>query len=261
MERRHLIFFLLAATLYMGWMTWFAPKQPAARKAAARKEGDQKAEEKKAVAAKDAKAPPADKAAGKDQPTEVQPAVEPPLREDIVLGNPDDEKFNVYAQLSNRGGVVTRLQLSKYKTEDFKGPLVLLREETPGVFSFGLKLGDEDLRTRRWEVVESTPQRVVFRIRALGGKLQLEKRYTLEPDTNAVGLTVAAKNLTKETLNEVAYTLDGGNGLPIEGAWYTRYFRNLTCLMIPGDRAFPKLDEVEATRIASEAKEIGRAHV
>jgi YidC/Oxa1 family membrane protein insertase len=91
----------------------------------------------------------------------------------------------------------------------------------------GLKLHDST-----WEIAESDEESITFRKLVPDYRLELIKRYSLSPipaeeqdnrNYPAYGITldVEIKNLDTETV-DVAYRLDGPNGLPVEGWWYTR---------------------------------------
>jgi YidC/Oxa1 family membrane protein insertase len=91
----------------------------------------------------------------------------------------------------------------------------------------GLKLRDST-----WEIVKSDAESITFRKLVPEYRLELIKRYSLAPipaeeqenrNYPAYGITldVEVKNLGNEVV-DLAYRLDGPNGLPIEGWWYTR---------------------------------------
>ncbi len=92
------------------------------------------------------------------------------------------------------------------------------------------------LRTGTWEVAHPEPNEVVFtrrvKVDAAGGdELEFVKRFRLgtpAPDTDTglnfagyhLQMVVEIRNLGNE-LQTVSYALDGPNGLPREGWWYT----------------------------------------
>ncbi|MDZ4656460.1 MAG: YidC/Oxa1 family insertase periplasmic-domain containing protein [Bythopirellula sp.] len=91
-----------------------------------------------------------------------------------------------------------------------------------------------ELRETNWEVAQSDNESITFRKLLPKFRLELIKRYKLEPippaeqknrDYPAYGLTleVEVKNLGSEAV-DLAYRLDGANGLPIEGWWFARKF-------------------------------------
>ncbi len=87
----------------------------------------------------------------------------------------------------------------------------------------GVHLHDVD-----WEIAAADQESVTFKTRALGLEIQKTYRLTRVPaeeisNTNFpayhLTLEVSIANLTDRP-HQVAYRLDGPNGLPIEGAWY-----------------------------------------
>lgn len=95
-----------------------------------------------------------------------------------------------------------------------------LDKELPGV----------RLRRVTWEIVRSSALEVVFRRRLLRWNLEVTKTYRLaalpaeqsdDPSAKAyhLSLEIGLRNLDERT-HQVAYQLDGPNGLPIEGWWY-----------------------------------------
>jgi YidC/Oxa1 family membrane protein insertase len=88
-----------------------------------------------------------------------------------------------------------------------------------------------DLRRANWEIVgQGDPTKVVFRHVLPSRGLEVTKTYTLDKVADGQGangdasayhlnFTLTVKNVGKEK-REVAYRLDGPNGLPREGAWY-----------------------------------------
>lgn len=254
MEKRQILFFILAGATIFFWSSYMAPKRPVPKK-------NQVAKAEPAVKA--AAKPKDDKAAAKPSNKDAKPAVsaakpDVPLRVDLVLGKDGDPEYAIYAKLSNRGAVVTRLQLNQYLDEKRNGPFVLLSQETPGVESFGLSLtadDEEGLRTRNWEVAEASESRVVFRTTAKDGKLRIEKIFTLEKDSPIVGLSVSVTNISEGPVDEVSYTLTSGNGLPIEGKWYTSYFRKLAGAQMQDGSKYASYFEEDVTAIAKAAAE------
>lgn len=90
------------------------------------------------------------------------------------------------------------------------------------------------LRKSLWEVLDSNNEQITFRKLLPQFKLELIKRYKLEsiPEDQrenqnfpayGVTLELEIRNLGKKAI-DLAYRLDGPNGLPIEGWWYARKF-------------------------------------
>ena len=276
MDKRHLSFWLVAAVIWFGWIKYmeimYPPKKRPAKPALTQK-SDTPADEKRAAeGTPEPGQPDAEKApvADADSKTPKEPAIEPlpdeqavPERNDLVLGidrpagkpgkAPDCE---IYAELTNRGAAVTYLQLNRYRNEKRDGPLVLLGAKGRGPdpqgfdsFLLGLR-GSTELQRKNWEVVASTPEQVTFRTTALQGKVQVEKRFHLSKDRPVIDLEVALKNLTDEPLEkDLVYSLTSGNGLPIEGQWFTRYFRRAVVAQVPVNRTAPYLEEQTAAQL------------
>ena len=87
------------------------------------------------------------------------------------------------------------------------------------------------LRTANWEIVHQDDTSVTFRKRLANKQCEITKRYqlTMVPDGQqsnrdypaySLQLKVEITNLAQEA-REMAYRLDGPNGLPMEGWWYT----------------------------------------
>lgn len=252
MEKRQILFFLLAGGVLVAWSYFFAPAprpRPPAPKPLVKKE--------------EAKPPTTAQDDQKNAEQKTASAAEKPvpLREDLTLGEPDSDEFHIFARLTNRGAAVRHLVLNQFKDETRKNPFVLLTEETPGFDSFLVSLGKNDaekLSTKNWEVVEAGPGRIVFRTAAMGGRIQVEKRYSLAPGEDVIRLEIAFKNRTKELVEDVRYELTGGNGLPIEGKWFTYFFRKLVGVLTPTGGGYPILVEEEAKDVA-EAFASGRS--
>ncbi|MEM9185706.1 MAG: membrane protein insertase YidC [Planctomycetota bacterium] len=93
-----------------------------------------------------------------------------------------------------------------------------------------LAAANQQLAGGAWEVVESDVQTAVFRKRIADLGIEVEKRFMLaevpesERENHAFAayhfeFDVRVRNLLP-TPQEVAYAIDGPNGLPIEGWWY-----------------------------------------
>jgi YidC/Oxa1 family membrane protein insertase len=100
----------------------------------------------------------------------------------------------------------------------------------PADIELGRELAGVDLRTGCWEVVESDQQHAVFRRKLPRRGLEITKTYRLAEvpaeawaaaDAQAYHLEfeLRIKNIAGKA-HDVAYRLDGPNGLPHEGAWY-----------------------------------------
>ncbi|MGL4461344.1 MAG: hypothetical protein ACRC1K_04265, partial [Planctomycetia bacterium] len=163
MDKRLFTFWAVALVIFIGWnqlmMILYPPKpRPPAAKAplAAAVDPatpDAAAAAKNAPVLKDGEKPAA---APAGPPAEAPP---PAVETGISLGveqTGDDPEYRIFALLSNRGASIQTLRLNDYKNEYRSGPLVLLREETPGVSSYLLAVDGAStvpLDQKVWDVV------------------------------------------------------------------------------------------------------------
>ncbi len=129
--------------------------------------------------------------------------------------------------------------------DDFKSPpsfLMTLAELDDQKLAADKPIAGIDLEEANWRRVESDDAKdgsesVAFERRLAGSGLVVTKRYVLRkaPEKEADGETLPGYDLTVEITikndgdakRDVAYRLDGPNGLPIEGWWYaTKIGRN-----------------------------------
>lgn len=261
MDKRNLYFFLFAAVVWFGWVTWWqyryppkkAPAKALAKMDAAKEDAPPQAP--MGEQAPDNSVPGgSEKTEDGEKPPEMIAARPPqaPPRDDLRLGGERGTEFRIFATLSNRGAVVTSLQLNRYDNEQRTAPLMLLSERSPGHDSFVLTVdkAPEDLEKTNWEVVKESVNEIVFRTTIFEGKVQVEKRFVLNPDKYTIALELAWKNLSNEPMERIQYSLTGGNGLPVEGEWFTNYFRNMVVTIVPRNGAFPYLEEETSATIA-----------
>lgn len=133
--------------------------------------------------------------------------------------------------------------------EQIRGRPAYLDKELPGL----------DLRWGNWEVVEAetNQSRVTFRRRLPKRNLVITKTFSLEkvpenekadPDYPAYHLVLDVKvSNTGDKARKVAYQLDGPTGLPTEGWWYARKFRDVAISKEPGG-----YDLIRCTKIAGD---------
>ena len=265
MDKRYLVFWVFVVLIWLGWiqyMEWVHPRPQ--RKAVARKQIKQpnrpKGEKPAIGRPKGEEGTPPVIDAVPPAEAERGPAPEVPPRDDLTLGASvekpgPDAKFDLFVKLSNRGAMVTDIRLNRYFNEKLDGPLVIVREETHATGSFLLSLEGDigvGLAYKNWNVVESTPERVVFRTTVLDDRLQVEKRFSLDEESSMIKLDLGFENLTDKPISELNYTLTGGNGLPIEGKWYASYFRAAVAAMTP-PKSSAYLVEHQAADIAKAA--------
>ncbi len=190
------------------------------------------------------------------------PAVPPPAprkeapRQLVTLGDGKAKgDFLMVAKATNIGAGIQELTLLPDAAGLLREPFPLLQ---PGqIPSFGLDLLDEPLLGAGWEQLAASKdgaQTVAYRTTARGGALEIVKRFTLEPNSYFLKLDVEFKNLGKAELDDLKYTIDGGQNLPIEGRWYTQHYRRLLALkMAPDGRS--SVEEQYATAIADRSAE------
>ncbi len=88
------------------------------------------------------------------------------------------------------------------------------------------ELGGIHLRTENWEVVKATEDTIEFQQVLPRDRLRVVKRMQLakkseEGPAYHLLVDLEVHNLDAEKPRQVAYRLDGPNGLPIEGWWYS----------------------------------------
>lgn len=287
MDRRYLLFLLIAATIWLGWIKVMQvkypprPQQKKLQQAAKENPGDAKKDGKPAEKelqpgeekAGEAKSAPEMKAADpKDQEEKAEAQgpeakPEPKLETGLALGRlhePSDKgtpEYFLYAEFTNRDAVVTNLTLNHYLDEERKNRFQLLGHRGPGSFLITKieRLGNREDRKseasgldhRNWEVISRSPEKIAFRNTAFGGQLAVVKTYTLEKNSPIIRLSLSFESLTGEPVEDVVYTMTGGSGLPIEGTWYTRYYLQMVGGMVPADGGYPYLEEQLSQQIAA----------
>ncbi|HVJ83846.1 MAG TPA: YidC/Oxa1 family insertase periplasmic-domain containing protein [Planctomycetia bacterium] len=189
------------------------------------------------------KAGKADDKDPKGKAPQIAAAKPAPPEKVVTLGvDADAGEYRLAATLSSRGAVVRKLEL----LPDADG---LLKKRFPllegGADSFRLDLAGESLSEAPWEYVEAAskpPEKAVFRTIAREGTVEITKTFTLPKDSFLVELTLDFKNLSDKPIDDLVYKLTGGENLPLEGHWYTQYYRRLVTLLVPPGRA-ATLDE------------------
>ena len=175
--------------------------------------------------------------------------------DNIALGTDvtgKDSPYYLQALLTNEGAAVRDLYLNQFDDEHRDGRLHLLNEETSGVLSYLLDVsGDSTLRTKTWEVVKSEPNHVSFQTSAVKGAIDVKKDFILDEKSKMTRLVMEFTNKSGEKIPGFHYRLTGGNGIPIEGAWYTRYFRSAEFVLRSPVIPYGKLEEVTAATVVS----------
>lgn len=226
-----------------------AQKEAAEKEEAEKKKADPKAAEKgKVEPGKQGDVKVAD--AGKPAPKPVAPN-QPEIL--LPLGVDEDHgKYRMLATISTKGAVVRDLVL-------LKDPAGLLRQRFKLLLdgrSYRMDLGDEDLGNQVWEYVQAEskpPSKLVFRTTAKDGAVEIRKTFTLPEGSYLLGFELEFKNLTDKPIEGLTYTLDGPQNLPLEGEWYTQYFRRAASLLVP-ENGSPFLDEQLAPSVAGPGK-------
>lgn len=263
--------------MYFGWVKYIEWRNPPRRPPLANKNNVDPAapdEQIPTIGPKDGETAPVDNGKTLDA-TKASPPVKDkapvkeqasrkvvPLENKIVLGGDRESGYSLEAHLSNHGAVVEQLKLNDYRKENYRREkeddrLVLLPDPatSPTFFepAFALALANDPVQTltlQNWEVVQRDPQRVVFRTRTRDEKIQIEKRFLLDKASLMIRMEVAFLNLSHEATTEpISYTLDSANGLPVEGEWYTNYFRHAVAVLAPVGGS-PYLVEQFSERIA-----------
>lgn len=191
-----------------------------------------------------------------DGANEVAPA-EPPVEtvDQLTLGvdekNPQ-AKVVLEASLTNRGAAVREMFLNRFLDEHRQGRLRILNEETPGTLSYVLRLeGDDTPATKNWKVETNTPQEVSFVTTARGGAIEIRKKFLLEEGAQGARLVLEFTGKSDKPIADVRYWLTGGNGVPIEGAWYTRFFRSTNFFLRASGSSGGELKQELASAIVS----------
>lgn len=248
MDRRLLTIWLICLV----WMGWFLYNDSIKAKKA-------KVEAEK-IAAEMKDVPPVDKkeiASGEKGEVKEAPEAEKTIEkiDNIALGTDQigkDAPYYLHALLTNEGAAVRDLYLNDYDNEYRDGRLHLLNEETSGVLSYLLDVvGDESLRSKTWEVTTNQPNQVGFKTLAKKGSVEVKKDFILDEKSRATRLVLEFTNKSNEAIPGFHYRLTGGNGVPIEGDWYTRYFRSAEFVLRSPDNPYGKLEEVTASTIVS----------
>lgn len=173
-------------------------------------------------------------------PTPDRPdAIAPPPALPVIKDQPDIQTAtleNEYLtiKLTNVGGTITEAYLKKYDEDaEHKTPLRLLAPIVPGERSLALRLkSDQGLAKRRFRVVESSEQEVVYQI-ALPNGLRITKTIELPVNAYHVVITVELTNLSGEEMR-VSYWLSSAAGILPERPAYEKAKRIPLSKLGPG---------------------------
>jgi YidC/Oxa1 family membrane protein insertase len=140
------------------------------------------------------------------------------------------------------------------------------KDDDPAKAELELELKGVDLRTVCWEIVESDQQHAVFRHKLPHRGLEITKTYRLaevpedaraNADAQAYHLDfeLRIKNVEKadsKKAHDVAYRLDGPNGLPHEGAWYASKVRGVGLRDVLYQKAHGNVQQINCTDLAGD---------
>jgi YidC/Oxa1 family membrane protein insertase len=262
-----ILFIVLAAFVMGGWFYLqqvFPPAPPA-------KKGDEIAKTAKKDQKKDEGADKKDdkkdeektkqKQEDKKQPPAVVPQ-QPVTPTEETIGGGDD--YYIEAVLTSRGAGVRRLTLPRFKAANWLGrpedtPLQLIQDdpEQPSFRLYHFPDGNGEaspllgLGEKQWKldgtVKNDAGQEVTFSTDVPGAEhLKITKVYRLEPHTYHLSLTLRIQD-TRPAAGGGAptpfrYQFTGGQGLPIEGEWYTSVFRNAVVALVEGNSVYRELE-------------------
>jgi YidC/Oxa1 family membrane protein insertase len=248
MRDKNLLLFILLASLIMG--VWFYLREVTTPEQQAKKDNDvqvAKVKDEKKDDAKTPDEPPKKKeeAKKKDEPPRPPrpPEVAAPTEE--TLGGEGD--YYITVVLTSRGAGVRRLSLKHFEAADWLGrpddgkELQLIQDDPfqPSFRMYHFPDGNAEvppllgLGERQWkrEQVEKNEdaQAVTFSTHVPGvADVRILKTYRLEPRTYHVTMTLRIEDRREAggPARTFRYQLTGGQGLPVEGEWYTGIFRN-----------------------------------
>jgi YidC/Oxa1 family membrane protein insertase len=182
---------------------------------------------------------------------EEKPVVTKPQPREELLTLGDDSSF-LRPMLSSHGAAVIRIILPKFQQADRTGlpvwldndkkkpkPLELITSPSYVLYHFDPRFPTDDrpldtLGKRNWELIEpATPEdgksysRAVFQTEIDG--VRVTKTFEYDPTTYHLDLRVRLERASDAPDNkklDFRYQLTSGNGMPLEGEWYTSTFRN-----------------------------------
>ncbi len=207
------------------------------------------------------------------KPVETQPELKPGTR--ITLGSKErDSNYHLGVVLDTRGAAVRSVVLNKFKATDEKTgkPTDQVLELVPDpdnidpeipnkpphslstnnvLYHFSGKDASQDNPKARplatlgqinWKVSASEPEtvtidghpaeRISFTAEVDG--VEITKTFTLAEGEYHLRLEVQLRRLGKDAI-PFRYQLTGAHGLPIEGRWYTKIFRNALIAVVDGN--------------------------
>ena len=267
--KRFALFIVLSMGVLLGWQYiekkfLRAPKKPnaVAKEGSkdSKKDSDKKTADAKAGADKsgtigdksgdkgDKKAADAKGADGKAQPAAPKKPVITLQQQYVQIGSPDPETgLRLNATLSTIGASIDFVELNDKRYRDLSKKHPPLKVVGPGegpqrTFQTNvLGLGEDDLQTKNWEVVEElkTPTECVFRYppKAANSPIEVLKKFSVQKVADSNGelnelpayellCEITFQNKSNEARN-VQYELQGPVGLPLENVDNAQKFRDL----------------------------------
>ena len=177
----------------------------------------------------------------------------------VAIGN---DRFNLRATLTTRGGGLRDLVLPKFEQADRLGhaenrQLDLVPEDrrawgTPSFLLYHYKapaeahpdhpeaaLGELEWALRSKRNGDDDPvHEVVFTADVPGQDVTITKTYTLAPTDYHLGLAIRIERKGNgEGPAKFRYQLTGAHGLPIEGVWYNQVYRNALTGLVDAKKA------------------------
>jgi YidC/Oxa1 family membrane protein insertase len=164
--------------------------------------------------------------------------------EEIPFGGP---RYKLEGLFTSRGAGVQKLILNDFNGADADGrpvdaPEELISEKANRILPSNVlyhyanpdddapleTLGNLDWTVKSKQVdPEADQQEVVFSTDVPGQPVRIFKTYTLRPDEYHLGVTVELQVKEGATAPiKFRYQITSGHGLPIEGEWYTRTYRD-----------------------------------
>jgi YidC/Oxa1 family membrane protein insertase len=275
MQKNYLLFFVLSAVIFIGWMglAKYIMPQPEKAPVASRddtdkpkprdtdKKGDEKAEPKKD-----------DKKAEKKPKRPAVASIEPlPVTPDdklIALGEKDrDSRFHLFVQIDPQGAGLRSLLFNKFQAADYLGrpewaddekkvprPLELVpgldNKQSPSFLLYAFDVNDPTddkpldtlgritwtQRDKKSDETEDGRRRDSVSFEAESQGVLITKTYTLTEGEYHIGLEVKMRRKAEaEKSVKFRYQMTGAHGLPVEGKWYTSIFRNALIARVDKD--------------------------
>ena len=259
MQRSNLILFVLLSAVILGGWFWTAnflnaPKdtdkelveedaKAKEAKAKAAKVKEDREKETKAVAAKARELK--EKELKEKIKEEVNLAAKDEPAQTVTLGG---EGFHLSVDTTTRGAGVRKVTLNRFKAADWRGrptnperELDLIQDDefAPAFRMYhylepkdekpAFGLGEQVWTLEGKKLPTDDIQEVTYSTKVPGLDAKIVKTYRLAPKDYHVTLLLEMHDLRKDPNSlpiPFRYQLTGGQGLPIEGEWYTAIFRN-----------------------------------